>query len=1237
MISLPPSSKLPTLTQVIDPAPLIVGPGIAVLAVMMQMNQIQDANCALEPSSQSPEVALTASCALVVEHGRLLGLLTERDIVKLSAVGRDLATVPIGEVMTRSVISLVLNEAQTVLTALTLLQQHQIRHLPVLDQRGHLVGLITPYSIRRVLQPANLLKLRRVSEVMTTEVIAAASTASVLTVAQLMADQRVSCIVIHDVMSAAEGNIDRLGILTERDIVQFQILQLDLAQVQAQTVMSTPLFFAHPHDSLWDAHQSMQLHRVRRLGVVNDQGELVGLLTQTHLLEVFDPIELSGVVDTLQQQVEERTTELELINQQLRQVQEELELRVQERTITLLQTNQRLQQEIQERQQAEAQLRYSQQQLTDFVENATIGMHWVAADSRILWANQAELDLLGYSREEYIGHLITEFHADSTVIDDILCRLSNNESLSSYSARLRAKDGSIRDVLINSNVLWENGKFIHTRCFTRDVTNQVGAELERQQAEHTLRETLRSLEFQKFALDRSAIVAITDRHGTITEINDQFCQISQYSRDGLLGQNHRIINSGFHPPKFFRSLWATIISGKVWQGEIKNRAKDGSFYWVATTIVPFLDDQGHPFQYLSIRFDITDRKQAEESLQQSEQKFRGIFNSTFQFVGLLDINGIVLEANRTALAAISATPADVIGQAFWATPWWTHSPDLQRQLQQAIVQAATDELVRFEAKHFLADGSFVIVDFSLSPIKDETGKVVMLIPEGRDITDRKQLEWERERFLAVGSDLQVIIHGDGYFHWVSPTFEPTLGWSSEEMTSRPWIEFVHPDDIPVSAAEETSVFDGNGTIGFENRYRHKDGSYRWFSWNAKSYPEERVIYAVAVDITTKKKMEDQFLHTQRLESLGTLASGIAHDLNNILTPILAVAQLLPLKLPQLDPQNQRLLQMLQDSSRRGSDLVNQILSFARGAEGKRTTIQAGHLLLEVGRVAKQTFPKSIVVHENVTPPDLWMVSADATQLHQVFMNLCINARDAMPEGGTLTLEAKNIVLDANYAQMHLDASEGPYVAVTIADTGSGIAPEVLNRMFEPFFTTKGIGKGTGLGLSTAMTIVKQHSGFMTVYSELNVGTQFMVYLPALEGANTPLSLDNLEAIGGNGELILLVDDEASIREIVKISLETHNYQVITACDGIDAFSLYAEHKQEVSVVILDLMMPLLDTSTIMLTLERMNPRIKVIAMSGLALNQSIAAANSTRIKAFLAKPFTIHELLKTLHQIIADG
>jgi PAS domain S-box-containing protein len=443
------------------------------------------------------------------------------------------------------------------------------------------------------------------------------------------------------------------------------------------------------------------------------------------------------VVEILQEQVGEKMTALE--QEISRRQQAEAELK---------QINDRLEMEVQKR----------TAELTDFIENAVVPMHWVTSDGQIAWANQAELDLLGYAKEEYIGRSIVEFHADRPVIDELLRQLSNNETVQNYQARLCCKDGSIRHVLIDSNVSWHNGEFAHTRCFTRDVSEQ-------QQVEQQLQETLRSLEFQKYALDRAAIVAITDAQGIITYVNEQFCQISQYAKAELIGQTHRIINSGYHSPEFFQELWQMIANGRVWQGEIKNRAKDGSFYWVETTIVPFLDETGKPFQYLAIRFDISEqqaalqeRKQAEEALRQSEQKFRAIFDGTFGFIGLLTTEGILIEANKTALDAINAKPADVIGLPFWQAPWWSHSPQLQQQLQQAIATAATGELVRFEAEHILANGISIFVDFSLKPVFDDTGKVVMLIPEGRDINDRKQAEQKiREQAALLDLTTDAII------------------------------------------------------------------------------------------------------------------------------------------------------------------------------------------------------------------------------------------------------------------------------------------------------------------------------------------------------------------------------------------------------------------------------------------------------------------------------------------------
>lgn len=391
------------------------------------------------------------------------------------------------------------------------------------------------------------------------------------------------------------------------------------------------------------------------------------------------------------------------------------------------------------------------------------------------------------------------------------------------------------------------------------------------------------------------------------------------------------------------------------------------------------------------------------------------------------------------------------------------------------------------------------------------------------------------------------------------------------------------------------------------------------------------ILVVNTDITANKQLEAQFLRAQRMESIGALASGIAHDLNNILSPILMAVELLEQKVS--NPQGQQLLAILATNAKRGAELVRQVLSFARGFEGRQTVLQLRHLILEVGKTVKATFPKSIQVRTTLLH-DLWTISGDATQLHQVLMNLCVNARDAMPEGGTLSLTAENLWLDQQYVEIHPEAHVGPYVVVTVADTGMGIPPELLERVFEPFFTTKELGKGTGLGLSTVQSILKNHNGFVTLSSQVGVGTQFKLYFPALPTAEAHLDTDQ-EPPAGQGELILFVDDEAAIREITKTSLETYGYRVVTASDGVEAVTHFARQQDEIAVVVTDMMMPAMDGPTLIRTLQKLNPQVKIIAVSGLEANERLAAVTGTGVQGFLLKPYTARDLLSTLHQVLS--
>jgi two-component system, cell cycle sensor histidine kinase and response regulator CckA len=502
--------------------------------------------------------------------------------------------------------------------------------------------------------------------------------------------------------------------------------------------------------------------------------------------------------------------------------------------------------------------------------------------------------------------------------------------------------------------------------------------------------------------------------------------------------------------------------------------------------------------------------------------------------------------------------------------------------------------------------------------------------------ERKQAEQkirEQAALLDVATDAIIVRDLENNILFWNKGAERLYGWKAADALSKNANELLYKEISPQLQLALDTILEKGEWQG-ELYQVTKDGKNiivesRWTLVQDEA-KQPKSILVVNTDITEKKQLETQFLRAQRMESIGTLAGGIAHDLNNVLAPILMTAQLLETQLH--DEQSQRLLPILIANAKRGAALVKQVLSFARGLEGQFTILQVRHLISEIKQIAQETFPKSITLSANISQ-FLGTVYGDATQLHQVLMNLCVNARDAMPFGGTLRISAQNLFIDENSARMHLDAKVGSYIVITIADTGTGIPPEILDRIFEPFFTTKDMGKGTGLGLSTVMGIVKSHGGFINVYSELGQGTQFKVYLPAAEAIQTEPAEDS-EFPKGHGELILIVDDEPAIRDITQTSLQAYNYRVLTASDGIEAVALYADRRDEISVVLTDMMMPSMDGPTTIRTLRKINPQVKIIAVSGLTSSDKLATAVDIGVKTCLSKPFTVKELLETLQKVL---
>ncbi len=389
------------------------------------------------------------------------------------------------------------------------------------------------------------------------------------------------------------------------------------------------------------------------------------------------------------------------------------------------------------------------------------------------------------------------------------------------------------------------------------------------------------------------------------------------------------------------------------------------------------------------------------------------------------------------------------------------------------------------------------------------------------------------------------------------------------------------------------------------------------------------VLVINTDITDRKRVEQQMLRTQRLESIGTLAGGVAHDLNNALAPILMSVELLRMEYPDAT----KLIDMVETSAKRGADMVRQLLTFAKGVDGARLLIQPQHLLKEMEKIIRGTFPKSISLQTNYAK-GLRTILGDNTQLHQVLLNLCVNARDAMPNGGTLTLEAENVEIDAAYASSVPEAVPGSYVVWRVTDTGTGIPPELVERIFEPFFSTKGLDKGTGLGLSTVMGIIKSHGGFVRVYSVPGQGTTFAVYLPADGGStDTTMLVKSPDAFRGNGEYILVADDEPAVRQAARAVLTALNFNVITAADGTEALIQVAEKRAELRVVLTDAHMPHMDGLAFVRVLKRMLPDVGIIIASGRLDEREAKEFKALGISAVLEKPFTQDKLVEALKAV----
>ena len=538
----------------------------------------------------------------------------------------------------------------------------------------------------------------------------------------------------------------------------------------------------------------------------------------------------------------------------------------------------------------------------------------------------------------------------------------------------------------------------------------------------------------------------------------------------------------------------------------------------------------------------------------------------------------------------------------------------------------------FEMMYAGVDG-VIIWMVRVGPIVHE-GRVLGVTTISTDVTEERRGGADRDRFFSLSLDMLVVVTHDGRLKRVNPAFGEALGYSVAELVGKPFLDLLLEDDVPRTLASFQEVLAGKQVADFENRYRRRDGASRVFSWRATVDPLTGDVYAVARDITEQRATEAQLRHAQKIEAVGQLAGGVAHDFNNLMQAVLANVEL-ALMTAAPTPRVAQHLHEIENAGQRAADLTKQLLAFSRRQPLHRVPIDLHDLMQGMLKLLQRLLPENIAI--DLRPRQVpASVSADRTQLEQVILNLCVNARDAMEAGCKLTLETANVSISAQDCELQPWAKPGRFVQLSVSDTGVGMTPEVRERAFDPFFTTKGIHRGTGLGLATVYGIVQQHGGLVHVYSEVGQGTTFKVYLPADERPSATLRSAGEGSAGPllGHETILFVEDEESVRSPVIQVLQGAGYRTLAAANGRDAVRMLDEHLGAVDLVVLDVVMPELGGPEAWERMHSMRPDLRVIFMSGYADNRC-----RERLPAdaeVLEKPFPAQELLRRIRRKL-DG
>ena len=639
--------------------------------------------------------------------------------------------------------------------------------------------------------------------------------------------------------------------------------------------------------------------------------------------------------------------------------------------------------------------------------------------------------------------------------------------------------------------------------------------------------------------------------------------------------------------------------------------------------------------------EIEERRQTETVLQESRLKFQAIFNQTFQLIGVLDLDGAIQEVNQTALDFFGLHAADLVGRPFWEAPFWSHDAADMHRVRDAVQEALRGKFCRFETTHIAHDGSLHFVDFSLKPVKDAKDCVIMLIPEGRDITERKEAEEvlrrseEKYRQVVENAHDAILVIQDRRLRFANRSARDFLGYEEGDLLDQDFAEMIHADDRSLVVARHMGRMSGEEVPqNYSIRLVARDGDVKWVAVNAVRIEWENrpAIIVFLRDMTSQKRLESQLLQSQKMEAVGTLAGGIAHDFNNSLQAISGFAQLLLMDdaRPQ---QDQEMLATIKQAARHAEELTRQLLTFSRKIESNPVPLNLNREIRDTCRLLERTLPKMIQI-ETQLQENLPIIRVDKVQLEQVIMNMGINAGHAMPDGGRLIFKTAKVHVGKG-AGGPLDVSPGEFVQLTIEDNGVGMDEKTRQHIFEPFFTTRGTGSGTGLGLATVYGIVTNHGGAITCTSAVGQGTTFEIYLPAtgLAEIDQEALSQQAEMIGGQ-ETVLIVDDDPVVRRLGCDLLKRVGYTVWEAASGEECLEVYDRKGAEIELVILDLNMPGMGGANCLTHLmDRKDPPRAIIA-SGYSPKGTIRETLAKGARGFIGKPFKLTEMLQMVREVL---